>query len=112
MLRDLSVKNEGWVPTPLTEAELAGDEGGLPEAIRIRGFRLDKKAAHVIKVAQGERYASYDDTPVKRRSSPVLVVDMCTLYRVWYGYVGPSEGEALKLSSWQVPSTHARHLST
>eukprot|EP00903_Cladosiphon_okamuranus_P009881 g9386.t1 len=54
VLRALTVTNEGWVPTPLTEAELAGDKGGLPEAIRIRGFRLDKKAAHVITVAQGE----------------------------------------------------------
>lgn len=55
MVRDLTVKNHGWVPTPLTDEELAGNEGGFPEAIRIRGFRLEKKAAHVIKVDQGER---------------------------------------------------------
>lgn len=55
VVRDLTVKNDGWVPTPLTEAELGGEEGQFPEAIRIRGFRLDKKASHVITVTQGER---------------------------------------------------------
>eukprot|EP00752_Nemacystus_decipiens_P014974 g13332.t1 len=58
VLRGLTVKNDGWVPTPLNEAELAGIEGGFPEAIRIRGFRLDKRASHVIELAEGKRVAS------------------------------------------------------
>ena len=67
MVRNLTVKNEGWVPTSLSKAERgegtgdeAGGDGGegggsLPEAIQIRGFRFDKKATHSIRVAEGER---------------------------------------------------------
>lgn len=49
------MKNDGWVPIPLSEAEIAGDEGEAPEAIRIRGFRLDKRGSHSIRLASGER---------------------------------------------------------
>lgn len=67
MIRNLTVKNEGWVPTSLSKAEMGegtGDEAGgggggggvsLPEAIQIRGFKFDKKATHCIHVAEGER---------------------------------------------------------
>lgn len=56
VIRNLTVKNDGWVPTPLTEAENSGGEDGLPEAIRIRGFRVDKKGTHTIRLAEGERW--------------------------------------------------------
>lgn len=58
VIRNLTVRNDGWVPMPLTEAESGSDEtGGLPEAIRVRGFRFDKKDCHCILVAEGERCA-------------------------------------------------------
>lgn len=55
-IRNLTVRNDGWVPTALTEAESGPeDTGGLPEAIRVRGFQFDKKNSHCILVAEGER---------------------------------------------------------
>lgn len=56
IIRNLTVKNEGWVPVPLTEAEAAPEEnGGLPEMIRVRGFRFDKRDSHGIQVSEGKR---------------------------------------------------------
>lgn len=58
VIRNLTVRNDGWLPTPLTEAESGLDDTGeLPEAIRVRGFRFDKKDCHCIVVAEGERCA-------------------------------------------------------
>ena len=59
LIRNLTVNNEGWVPTPLTEAEATSEEnGGLPEAIRVRGFRFDKRDHVSIRAAEGERWVS------------------------------------------------------
>ena len=66
VIRNLTVKNEGWVPIALSKTEMGeatGDEAGggegggvsVPEAIQIRGFRFDKKAIHCIHVPEGER---------------------------------------------------------
>lgn len=56
MIRNLTVKNDGWVPTALSEGETAApDDGGVPEAIQVRGFRFDKKDCHRIEVTEGER---------------------------------------------------------
>lgn len=56
LIRNLSVKNDGWVPTRLSaEENRAEGEGGLPEAIRIRGFRYDKRACYRVRVTGGER---------------------------------------------------------
>lgn len=66
VVRNLTVKNEGWVPTPLSKTERGegtgdesggggGGDGALPEAIQIRGFRFDKRATHSVCVAEGER---------------------------------------------------------
>lgn len=41
----------------MTEAEAAPEEnGGLPEMIRVRGFRFDKRDSHKIRVAEGTRW--------------------------------------------------------
>ncbi|CAM9848002.1 unnamed protein product, partial [Sphacelaria rigidula] len=57
IIRNLTVKNEGWVPTRLTEEEgRMEEEGGLSESIRIRGFRFDKKACYRVHVAEGMRW--------------------------------------------------------
>lgn len=58
VLRNLTVKNDGWVPTPLSEVEAGSSTqgGGVPEAISIRGFVFDKKSSHNIRVTEGERY--------------------------------------------------------
>lgn len=55
VIQRLTVKNDGWVPIPLSEAEIAGDIGEAPEAIRIRGFRFEKRGSHSIRLASGER---------------------------------------------------------
>ncbi|CAM9236981.1 unnamed protein product [Ectocarpus sp. 6 AP-2014] len=63
VIQRLTVKNDGWVPIPLSEAGIADDDGEAPEAIRIRGFRLDKRVSHCIRLASGERIVNDRENP-------------------------------------------------
>lgn len=51
----MTVKNDGWVLIALTDEDnRSEEEGGLPEAIRVRGFRFDRKACYRVNVSGEE----------------------------------------------------------
>lgn len=79
LVRNLSVKNDGWVPTRLSEEENRGEEeGGLPEAICVRGFRFEKKACYRVRVTGGGRWVIVVSAPCppEGRFGVLLFVEM------------------------------------
>ncbi|CAN0024498.1 unnamed protein product [Pylaiella littoralis] len=63
VIRNLVVKNDGWVPTSLAAAAQQRAGAEVPEAIQIRGFCLDKRDSHLIRLTEGDRVVDDQANP-------------------------------------------------